>query len=32
MVQAGLRTMELPQLQFIDKVIDVPVCRLGSSA
>ena len=31
-VQAGMRTTELPQLQFIDKVIDVPVCRLGSSA
>ena len=29
MVQAVLRTMEFPQLQFIDKVIDVPVCSLG---
>ena len=32
MVQAGMRTMVLPQLQFIDKVIDVLVCRLGASA
>ena len=32
MVQAVQQTMVLPQLQFIDKVIDVPVCRLGSSA
>ena len=24
-----LRTMEIPQLQFIDKVVDVPVCWLG---
>ena len=29
MVQAVLRTMECPQLQFIDKVIDVSVCSLG---
>ena len=27
MVQAVLRTMDIPQLQFIDKVFDVPVCR-----
>ena len=32
MVQAGMRTMVLPQLQFIDEVIDVPVCWFGSSA
>ena len=32
MVQAEMRTMVLPQLQFFDKVIDVPVCRLGASA
>ena len=29
MVEAVLRIMEFPQLQFIDKVIDVPVCSLG---
>ena len=29
MVQAVLRAVEFPQLQFIDKVIDVPVCSLG---
>ena len=29
MVQAVLRTMEFPQVQFIDKVFGVPVCSLG---
>ena len=31
-VQAVLRAMDIPQLQLNDKVFDVPVCRLGSSA
>ena len=32
MAQTVQQTMVLPQLQFIDKVFDVPVCRLGASA
>ena len=32
MIQFILQTQVISQLQFIDKVVDVPVCRFSSSS